>query len=102
MKDQTVKQPRIAVDFNEMLEPGLVLLSQTDFRMDSSGAMVHLVEGLVVRIFEEDVDHDGRPDHLLAQGRVERTTSKASWSTAAKWCCRIDQNGVRHESEPSE
>jgi len=47
-------RPRIYVDFNELLEPDLVLLSKTDVRADSSGAEVALVEGLRVYVYEDD------------------------------------------------
>lgn len=93
-----MSQPRIPVDFNEMLEPDLVLLSQTDFRTDSAGKTVHLSEGLLVYLYESDVNDDGRSDNLIAQGIVEKRPEDTPWGKAAKWCCRIDQSGIRHES----
>lgn len=94
-----MKQPRIPVDFNEMLESDLVLLSRTDTRTDSSGAVIVLSEGLVVRIYEDDVGADGRPDNLIADGTVERKKSDVKWAGQTTWCCRIDAQGIRHESE---
>lgn len=94
-----MKEPRIPVDFNEMLESNLVLLSQTDTRVDSSGATVVLTEGLSVFVYEEDVGADGQPDYLIASGTVEKNKRDASWGQAAKWCCRIDSQGIRHQSE---
>ena len=41
-------RPRLYVDFNEMVEPDLVLLSQGDEKGDSSGTLVQLREGLRV------------------------------------------------------
>jgi hypothetical protein len=35
----------------------------------------------------------------IASGTVEKTKSNASWAQAAKWCCRIDRQGIRHLSE---
>lgn len=93
------QQHRIPVDFNEMLDADLVLLSQTDSRQDSSGKTVHLKEGLLVYIYEPDASDDGLPDSLIAQGRVERTPEGVAWASAAKWCCRIDENGIRHDSD---
>ena len=93
------KEPRIQVDFNEMLESDLVLLSQTDIRVDSSGTAVVLTEGLPVLIYEEDTGANGQLDYLIASGTVEKTKSNASWAQAAKWCCRIDRQGIRHQSE---
>lgn len=94
-----MKQSRISVDFNEMLEPDLVLLSKTDVRTNSSGETVLLREGLVVHVYEADVGADDQPENLVADGVVERNRSDASWASAAKWCCRIDGSGIRHESE---
>jgi hypothetical protein len=94
-----MKEPRIPVDFNEMLESDLVLLSQTDTRVDSSGATVVLSEGLSVLIYDDDTGADGQPNYLIASGTVEKNTSDASWGQVAKWCCRIDSQGIRHQSE---
>lgn len=91
-------RPRLYVDFNEMLEPDLVLLSQTDTKVDSSGATIALSEGLRVHVYMDDVDDEGRPDNLVASGLVERHPG-TGFGQAARWCCRIDAAGIRHESE---
>ena len=92
-----MKQGRIAVDFNEMLEPDLVLLSKTDSRTNSCGETVVLHEGLLVHLYEADVGPDDRASNLIADGVVERNVSNASWAATAKWCCRINKDGIRHE-----
>lgn len=99
VRSMQMKEPRIPVDFNEMLESDLVLLSQTDTRVDSSGATVVLSEGLSVLIYDDDTGADGQPNYLIASGTVEKNTSDASWGQVAKWCCRIDSQGIRHQSE---
>lgn len=91
-------RPRICVDFNEMVEEDLVLLSQTDVKPDSDGNEVHLYEGHPVYIYEPDCDLDGNRDDLVADGIVERNTH-GGWTAAAKWNCRIDHNGIRSASE---
>ena len=55
-------------------------------------------EGMVVTAFDEDVDDDGKPDKLLASGTVERSPA---WlrCNGSRWVLRIDENGVRHESD---
>lgn len=93
-----MKEPRLYVDFNEMLEPDLVLLSKEDTTVDSHGNVVVLREGLPVRIYDEDSDINGNVDNLIAEGVAERNIA-TGWSAVAKWCCRIDSNGIRHESE---
>ena len=86
------------VDFNEMLEKNLVLFSKNDVKQDFEGNPVPLYEGMEVNIFSHDMDAAGRPDNLLAFGRLEKNNSK-NWSSHVKWCCRIDSNGIRHQSE---
>lgn len=87
-------RPRVRVDFNEMIEEDLVLLAQTDDVMDSHGGQVQLSEGMRIHVYEEDPDEDGHPSALIADGTVERNVA-GGWTSAAKWSCRIDSNGIR-------
>lgn len=89
--------PMLCVDFNEMLEPDLVLLSQSNTKVDIEGTSIHLNEGLKVIVYCDDSDEFGNPDRLLAEGIVERNTS-TGWGYRAKWCCRIAK-GIYHQSE---
>jgi len=57
-------RPRIYVDFNELLEPDLVLLSKTDVRAELVWGGGCLVEGLRVYVYEDDTDEHGRPDNV--------------------------------------
>lgn len=91
-------RPRLYVDFNEMLEPDLVLLAKTDTKIDSSGAVIELHEGKLVYVYTDDTDEHDRPDNLIADGVAVLNTAKG-WGSAARWCCRIDQRGIRHESD---
>jgi hypothetical protein len=90
--------PIFRVDFNEMLEPNLVLLSRGDTREDLNGRPVDLRDGLEICVVMQDIDEQDQPDDLLAFGAVERN-SNAGWATHVKWCCRIDERGIRHRSE---
>jgi hypothetical protein len=89
--------PLLYVDFNEMVEPNLVLLSAGDTKNDRFGALVQLREGMPIRIYSDDESADGKPDNLIAQGTVEKNKA-TGWSSHVKWCCRIDSNGINHES----
>ena len=84
--------PRFSVDFNELLERDLIMLSQTDLRKDISGAFVQLVEGLPIEVQEESLYDDGTHEVLFARG-VVGANSTGTWSHV-KWCCRFDTNGV--------
>lgn len=98
--DNPLDKPRLYVDFNEMVEHDLFLLSAGDAKTDSSGASVLMQEGLPVDIYMDDVDEHGRADPLVASGVVE-AAAEISWARHVKWCCRINPPGVRHLSELS-
>jgi hypothetical protein len=91
-------QPLLYVDFNEMLESDLVLLSAADTKLDANGNVVALRDGLEVCVYMEDTDASGKADNLVASGTVERNKSYG-WGAQVKWCCRIDSRGIKHQSE---
>jgi hypothetical protein len=66
--------------------------------MDEEENLVILREGMTVTAFDEDVDENGKRDDLLASGTVEKSPE---WlrCRGSKWVLRIDENGVRHESD---
>ncbi len=94
----TASPPLLYVDFNEMLDVDLVLLSKGDTRLDAAGNAVHLHEGLAVAIYSDDLDQNDKPDFLIARGVVERNRDEG-WSRHVKWCCRIDATGIKHQSD---
>ncbi|MEM7583776.1 MAG: hypothetical protein AAF560_10385 [Acidobacteriota bacterium] len=91
-------KPRLYVDFNEMVDSNLVLLSKGDTKVDAAGNSVALREGLQISIYMDDFDEIGNRDDLVAEGVVERN-NHSDWSSHVKWCCRIDDAGVRHSSD---
>lgn len=93
-----MNKPRIYVDFNEMLEHNLVLLSKDDSKVDSAGNMITFYEGLPISIYSDDIGNDGEMDNLVADGIVELNINKG-WSAYVKWCCRINELGIKHESD---
>lgn len=93
-----MKDARIHVDFNEMLEDDLVLLSKTDFKKDSKGKTIELKEGLPVKIYADDLSSCHKTDNLIANGVVELNTQK-HLINETKWCCRIDSKGIYNESQ---
>ena len=95
----STKKPTLRVDFNEMLEPNLVLLSAADTSQDLQGDSITLYEGLEINVYMYDLDNGGTQDNLVAKGVVERNSYEAAWGSNVKWCCRINDDGVRHSSE---
>jgi hypothetical protein len=90
-------RPRFRVDFNELIEPDLVGLSGHDARKAMSGETITLREGLAVEVFEDDTSFERRPDALIASGVAVRNTT--GFLMQIKWCCRIDDKGIRHQSD---
>jgi hypothetical protein len=88
---------RLYVDFNELIEENLVLLSQKDTKLDFDGNEILLFEGKQVDIYEDDIDENGFADNLLATGTVE--INNTGLFPACKWNCRINDKGIQNESE---
>ncbi|MDR1390718.1 MAG: hypothetical protein LBJ31_12180 [Treponema sp.] len=92
-------KPRIYVDFNEMVTGNIVLLSKDDTKSDSNGNIITFYEGMSVSIYSDD-EEDGKPDNLIADGTVIKyNLHKQKYWNHVKWCCKIDENGIRHESD---
>jgi hypothetical protein len=85
------------VDFNELIEENLVLLSKEDIKKDFEGKEVLLFKGLQIKIYMDDLDEFGNVDNLIASGVVE--LNNTGLFPICKWNCRIDKKGIRHESE---
>jgi len=83
---------RVRVDFNELLAPGVVLLSRCDVTADRNGNQVQLVEGMQLGVYSDD----NEPDDIIADGIVQRNT-ETGWSAHVKWVLKIDSRGVRYE-----
>lgn len=93
-----VERPLFYVDFNELMEFDVVLLSQTDTKKDVQGKDVQLSEGLPIAIYSDDFGQDGKPDNLVAEGVVIANKYTGSFPHV-KWCCRISNPGIRHQSD---
>jgi len=91
------------VDFNELVTENLVLLSKTDEVINANGNTVKLTSGLIIAIYEYNKYDDGEEEYLLAKGVVELNNTELNgvWTAAAKWCCRIDDNGIQSVSGPA-
>jgi hypothetical protein len=92
------ERPLFYVDFNELIELDVVLLSQTDIKEDVHGNGVLLNEGLPIAIYSDDIGEGGLPDNLVAEGVVIRNRYTGSFGHV-KWCCRISPPGIRHQSD---
>ena len=93
-----MKEARLHVDFNEMIEEDLYLLSETDLMTDSEANVITLEEGLQIKVYDHDLSSCTEVDNLIANGRVERNTH-GGWTQDTKWNCRIDMRGICNESQ---
>jgi hypothetical protein len=95
-----MNKPRIYVDFNEMIDENIVLLSANDSKTDSEGNVIQFYEGLPVYIYSNDIDENGNEDNLIANGFAAKyDLSKDKHWSHVKWCCKIDSDGIMHESD---
>jgi hypothetical protein len=97
MDTDSLKKPKLLADFNGLFGD-LLCLSHGDTSTDESGAEVVLREGMEVIAFDLDADEEGRPDNLIASGVAEVSPEWLQCS-GSRFVLRIDENGVRSESE---
>jgi hypothetical protein len=88
---------RVRADFNGLFGD-ILCLSHKETCLDAEGEVVTLHEGMCVTAFDEDADEQGNRDDLLASGTVERSPEPLG-CRGSRWILRIDENGVRHESD---
>lgn len=93
------KDVRLHADFNGLfMSDGILCLSHREMCRDQDGNDVVVEEGMLATAFDEDVDGDGNGDDLLASGTVARAPDWLA-KHGSRWVLRIDQRGVRHESD---
>lgn len=88
---------RVYVDFNEMVARDEVLLSKVDSKTDSHGNVLHFVEGMPVVGYMDDCNECGERDNLIADGVAIRNRF-GHWQHV-RWLLKINEHGVRHESD---
>jgi hypothetical protein len=88
---------RLCADFNGLFGD-VLCLSHGDTCKDESGQDVVLRPGMVVSVYEEDIDELGQRDDLTATGTIEPSPNWLQ-CRGSRWILRIDRHGVRHESD---
>ena len=87
-------KPIVYVDFNELLDTNLVMLSQGDSRNDCRGNPVSLYEGLEIIGYQGDEDMDGARDDLLIEGIC--TANATGYAPHVKWVLQGNDKGIFH------
>ncbi len=92
------KERWVSADFNGVMGDDLLCLTHSDSVKDRAGNVITLEEGMTLTAFDPDADEHGRPDDLFASGRVEPAPD---WLRrhGSKWVLRIDDDGIRNESD---
>ena len=92
-----MKSTRVRADFNGLFG-NILCLSHEATCPDDAGAAVLLREGLTLTAFDQDADENGNRNDLIASGVVEPSPSGLRCN-GSRWVLRIDEKGVRHESD---
>ncbi|MBR6770549.1 MAG: hypothetical protein IKM28_04815 [Lachnospiraceae bacterium] len=88
---------RIYVDFNELVDDNIVLLSKSDTKIDSKGNIVTFYEGMPISVYSDDIDENGEIDNLIAEGIARKQNLGGNWQEM--WCCHMEPNSIMHESD---
>ena len=91
------KPMRVRAAFNGLFGE-LLCLSHKDTSQDADGNPVTLQAGMALTAFDHDEDDHGNRDDLIASGTVEPSPKWLSCN-GSRWVLRIEQHGVRHESD---
>jgi hypothetical protein len=88
---------RIRADFNGLFGE-LLCISHGESCSDDEGRGVTIRAGMKLTAFDEDQNEEGLRDDLIASGTVGPAPD---WlrCTGSRWVLKIDENGVRHESD---
>jgi hypothetical protein len=88
---------RLRADYNGLFGD-ILCLSHDDTCDDEFGNAVELKAGLSAIAFDEDSDEYGQRDDLFASGVVEPSPTWLQCK-GSRWCLKIDEFGVRHQSD---
>jgi hypothetical protein len=91
------KMIRVWADFNGLFGD-ILCLSHGDTSTDEQGTKVTLRAGMKLTAFDQDVNEQGNRDDLIASGTVE-PSPRSLRCNGSRWVLRIDENGVRNESD---
>lgn len=87
---------KVRGDFNGLFGD-LLCLSHDDTAYGEHGERIVLNKGMEVTAFDSDIDDEGNPAHLVANGKV---IESPEWLQCygSKWALEIDSRGVYHEA----
>ena len=86
-------KPKIFADFQNADAKGRVRLNCIGTLEDLSQEQVELREGLVLTLYADDLDDQGRLDELLVDGLVSFSEEEHCWVAVIDW------SAIRHASD---
>ena len=97
MPKYEIQKPRLWADFNGYYGD-ILCLSHSNTCPTEDGDEITLNAGMIVTAYDEDVNEEGERDDLIATGVVEPSPESLR-CRGSVWCLRIDENGLRNESD---
>ncbi len=85
--------PRIYADFHNADTLGRLRLNCLGTFEDLSRQKIELRDGLLLSLYADDLDAQGRPDELLVDGVAAYSPNENCW------VAQIDWNAIRHASD---
>jgi hypothetical protein len=86
-------RPRIYADFQNLDDANRLRLTCAGTWEDLEQQEITLQEGSVLTFYMDDASDDGKPDELLADGRVTYNHEENCWVAEVDW------HALRHASE---
>jgi len=77
--------PRVYADFQNLDDDHRLRLTCAGTLDDLKRHQVELREGLVLTLWMDDADDEGRPDELRARGVVQYNQDERCWVAAIDW-----------------
>jgi hypothetical protein len=87
-----VAKPKVYVDFHNADSQGRVRLNCVGTLEDLGRQQVGLRDGLMLTLYSDDADDQGRLDELLAEGVVSFSPDEQCWVATIDWAA------IRHAS----
>jgi hypothetical protein len=78
-------KPRLWVDFNNADVQGRVRLDCRGTMRDLERKGIELKEGMILTLFCEDSDDDGRPADMVVDGTIAWSPDEHMWVAAIDW-----------------
>ncbi len=84
---------KVYADFHNLDDHNRLRLTCAGTAADLARQGIQLREGLVLTLYMDDADDEGRPDELLAEGVVHFDKEEHGWVAEVDW------SAVRHASD---